>query len=158
MDLLILPTPHRSLSGIETSLLSAFAQGNGGIFLLGESKGVMDVSFEGNQTNSFINTILYSLESKISISNADLDGGSNYATDSHIYPHPFNKDVESFFYGLTSSVNGGIPLYSTSNSKILMSMEVLAVPEPSALHLSFGGMFAIFVLRGVRRGVRPGRT
>jgi len=143
IDLLIAPIPDHAFNVAETTALEAFLQGGGSIFLMGET-----TTFA--TTNAQINTFLSAIGSGLSLTNATLDIGSQIASGSRIAVDPLTNGVTQYGYGSTSIVQGGTPLFFTSNNQPFVAYETFsaAVPEPATFPLLATG---IVLLRRSRR-------
>ena len=155
LDLLHIPFPDSAFTSGEVDAIEGFLNAGGSLFIAGEGSGIDG----GVASNAVINGLLSALGSGLSISNAFLDIGVQTAMGSQILPDPLTAGVTSYNYGATSIVNGGSPLFLTSNESPFVAFEeramVTPIPEPSALcvfavALGVGGVASWLRRRGRR--------
>ncbi|WP_246350266.1 PEPxxWA-CTERM sorting domain-containing protein [Sphingobium boeckii] len=154
-DLFMAFFPSRAFTVAETGVISDFLSRGGTFFVAGESERDAFGNALGQFSNARVNTLLGNLGASISLGKESLDISDQFATGAEIVANPLTAGVQSFGYGLTTTVQGGQALFLTNDLKPFVAVQTLgAVPEPA----TWAMMIAGFGLTGVvMRRRRPER-
>jgi len=167
VGLLVLQFPDTAFTPTETGTIGDYVRAGGTLLLVGEGSTISPTipapnPAPGYRSNVIANDLLAGIGATMRLDNNAF--GCCVATGSSIADNPFTKGVNSFEYGLVTSVSGGTPLiYATSQSPVddrtprpFFSVEMLnisAVPEPETWVLSIlgFGITGAMLRRGRRR-------
>jgi hypothetical protein len=127
VQLLHVPAPHAAFTPAAVSAIGTFVSNGGTLFVAGESTAIPF----GAATNAILNDLLAGLGLSVRLDNKAFDLGENYTEGAGVRPHMLTAGVDLFWYGATTTVTGGEPLFARQNGT--GGTFVAFVPEPAGV-------------------------
>jgi hypothetical protein len=144
VQLLHVPAPHAAFSPAAVSAIGAFVANGGTLYVAGEAT---QIPF-GAATNKILNDLLAGIGLNARLDNTSFDLGENFIDGAGIRPHKLTAGVDLFWYGATTTVTGGEPLFARQTGT--GGTFITFVPEPGGAAAS-GAVGLAILARRTRR-------